>query len=281
MVSMPASFAKRLSQVASRCLPRVGGPGGTSTRPKGPSASWGGRRRFASAVRKPSTIARPTPPTAFTAGQRFRPSARGWTGSSAGDRVIRSPDPHRMARTRGGRWWRAGRIGCIEPNASVAPLCPISEAALFGEKGSAGGASSKPRGWMFRLPLSAVGRATSTRAKAPGAMPGWGSVGWLRFGLCRQGCKAGIKPLAKPRYLFRFAPYDGGLRYAGGSQLLRSNEASLRRSAKLCFKRTPSRGGPPREVPADQASSTPRTIRTESSPGILYAKSRGWWKHSF
>jgi hypothetical protein len=70
----------------------------------------------------PLPAGRPTRPTAFHAGRRFKPSARGWTRSNAGEGVIRSPDPHRTARTRGGRGWRARRIGLIEPNAGAAPL---------------------------------------------------------------------------------------------------------------------------------------------------------------
>lgn len=43
-------------------------------------------------------LSRPIPPTAFTAGRRFAPSARGWTNSSTGKLVRKLPDPHRTAR---------------------------------------------------------------------------------------------------------------------------------------------------------------------------------------
>jgi hypothetical protein len=47
------------------------------------------------------------PATAFTAGQRFTPLARGWSDLSAGVLVVKRPNPHRTARTLD-RHWRQG-----------------------------------------------------------------------------------------------------------------------------------------------------------------------------
>jgi hypothetical protein len=56
---------------------------------------------------------------------------RGWTNSSAGTLIMTSPEPHRVARTLANHGRQAGRIGSLEPNAGVAPLCPVADAALF------------------------------------------------------------------------------------------------------------------------------------------------------
>jgi hypothetical protein len=85
---------------------------------------------------------RPTPPTAFTAGRRSRPSARGWTDSSTGELVMTSPDQHLATRTLGCHWWRVWRIGPIEPNPGVAPLCPRLKPFCLWGKGGASVASS-------------------------------------------------------------------------------------------------------------------------------------------
>jgi hypothetical protein len=73
-------------------------------------------------------LSRLTPPTAFTAGRPCRRSARGWTGSNAEERVIRSPEPHRTARTLNNHWW----IDPIEPNAGLASLCPVTSSRFVG-----------------------------------------------------------------------------------------------------------------------------------------------------
>jgi hypothetical protein len=76
------------------------------------------------------------------------------------------------------------------------------------EKGSAGLASSKPWGQMFRLPLSAVGRGELSRYDGT-AFPSAGHSGEGKAGLGPAGARSesGIKPLAKPRFLFRFLPW--------------------------------------------------------------------------
>jgi len=52
-------------------------------------------------------------------------SARLDTNSNPEERVMKSPGPHRTARTRGGHWWRAWRIDPFEPNAGARAALPL------------------------------------------------------------------------------------------------------------------------------------------------------------